>query len=429
MAFFLDPAADPFALFQEGPTLSHEALHITSSTRPPPAPINLREERLEELRARLNRLTLQAEEILAQQPRATQINLTVEARALFKEYKLIGSMVRLERSVERFLKAGDRDGKLIFKPAPEQHLKDIRTSGNGEPAHHEKAFMHNYTADDDKYEHPEPFKSGITPGGPRGLHPLRIIDPDSISYVTTLPWDPVGTLVSWPAGLQWPPRLLAKINQILSVVDHECRVRLFHHVCKYGPSPVLKAGIEAQVQTHYSSIFERRAHNYLGLTPETRVFLRSIFERKSKLNVAESRLLARVCRVADQTVDLLWEDLRVSRKPHMAMKVFITAREIEKGRRYIRREQKDVLQQQREKFFKEKEMLHRMEAEQQAEAINRHRLNPRTFLDNSGPMSGGMSRGERLRVDPDLQKLPRGYLDPQVWDIHPALQRLNHPHV
>ncbi|KEF60893.1 uncharacterized protein A1O9_02457, partial [Exophiala aquamarina CBS 119918] len=291
------------------------------------------EERVEEMYVRLNRLTLQAEEILAQQPRATQINLTVEIRGLFKEYKLIGSMIRLERGIEKFFNAGDRNGTLIFKSAEKQSsqkLKDSATSGNGEPAHYGKAFMHNYTADDDKYEHPEPAEGGVTPAGPQGLHPLRIIDPDSTSYVTTLPWDPVGTLVSWPAGLQWPQGLLGKVNQILSVVDHECRVRLFHHVCKYGPSPVLRAGIESQVHTHYSSIFENRAHNYLGLTPETRVFLRSIFERKSKVNVAESRLLARVCRVAYETVDLLWEDLRISRKAHMAMKVFITAREIEK---------------------------------------------------------------------------------------------------
>jgi len=418
MVSFVDPGADP--LFPDGPTLAHSALHITSSARPPSTPVDLKEQRLEDLGARLNCLTLKAEEILAQELRITQISLTVEVRALFKEYKLIGSMVRLERSVEKFLNAGDKDvvrpkGKLVFKPAPEQQLKDTRMSRVGEPAHHGKAFRHNYTSSDDKYEHPGPLNSGITPGGAQGLHPLRIIDPESISYVTTLPWDPVGTKLSWPVGLQWPRGLLPKINQILSIIDHECRVRLFHHICKYGPSPVLRVGIESQVQTHFSSIFEQRTHNYLGLTPETRIFLRGIFERKSKLNVAESRILARICRVGRETIDLLWEDLRVSRKPHMAMKVFITAREIEKNRRYIKREQEEVLIQQREKLFKNKEHLLQMAAEQQEE-VKRYRLNPRAYFetrhDNGGPMSAGMSRGERLRVDPDLQKLPGGPFGP-----------------
>lgn len=397
----MDPAADPFALFHEGPTLSHQALQPNPISLPAAADVGSREERLEELYAGLNYLTLQAEEIVAQQPRATQVKLMVETRALFNVYKHFGSMVRLETGVDKFLKAGDRRERLTFKAAPKQGSNGIATPGNEEPPHYGKAFMHNYTADDDKYEHPVCSGVGVPPAGSQMLHPLRIVDPDSISYVTTLPWDPVGIEVKWPAALQWPKGLLGKINQILSIVDHECRVRLFHHVSKYGPSPVLRAGIEAQVQTHYSSIFEDRAHNYLGLTPETRVFLRHVFEKKPTVNIAESRLLARVCRVADETVDLLWEDLAASRKAHRAMKIFITAREIEKGRRYKRREQKEFLQQQREKIFMDKEMLKRQELEQEAD--KRRKNTAPGFLDNSGPMSGGMSRGERLRVDPDLQ--------------------------
>jgi hypothetical protein len=402
MAYFFDPAADPFALFREGPTLSHQALQTNPNSLPAAADVGSKDERLEELYAGLNYLTLQAEEIVARQPRATQVKLMLETKGLFNAYKHFGSMVRLERGVEKFLKAGDRGGRLTFKATPKQGSKGIATPSNEQPAHYGKAFMHNYTADDDKYEHPVCSDMGVPLTGSQMRHPLRIVDPDSLSYVTTLPWDPVGTEVRWPAALQLPKGLLGKINQVLSLADHECRVRLFHHVSKYGPSPILRAGIEAQAQTHYSSIFEDRAHNYLGLTPETRVFLRHVFEKKPTVNIAESRLLARVCRIADETVDLLWEDLAASRKAHRAMKVFITAREIEKGRQYKRREQKDFLQQQREKIFRDKEILKRQELEQ--DANKRPKNTAPGFLNNSGPMSGGMSRGERLRVDPDLQR-------------------------
>lgn len=307
---------------------------------------------------------------------------------MFNAYKTFGSMIRLERGVETFLKAGDSEGMLTFKIIPKQTPNCLVAPGAEEPAHHGSAFRHNYTANDDVSEHSVPFETPLPTSDLQNLHPLRIIDPDSISYVTTLPWDPLGTIVRWPAGLRWPKGLLGKVNQILSIVDHDCRVRLFHHVCKYGPSPVLRAGIEAQAQSHYSSIFESRAKNYLGLTPETRAFLRHVFEKKSGLNLAESRLLARVCRVGRETISLLWEDLAESRKAHIAMKVFITAREIEKGRRLRYREHKEYMQEQKDRIIKERERRKQLQIEQELKMRHRHM--------HVGPLGGGISRGERL---------------------------------
>lgn len=388
MAFFFDPTAQALTLFRDGPTLSHQAWQRFPDTLSPASSVNYKEERLEDLYAGLNDLTLQAEEIVAQQLQVTQTRLMLETREMFNAYKKFGSMIRLEKGVETFLNAGDSEGMLTFKVIPKQTSKCLVAFGNDEPAHHGNAFRHNDTADDDVSQHSAPFKTPLLTNDLRNLHLLRIIDPNSISYVTTLPWDPLGTTVSWPAGLEWPKGLMGKVNQILSIVDHDCRVRLFHHVCKYGPSPVLRAGIEAQAQSHYSSIFESRAKNYLGLTPETRKFLRHVFEKKSGLNLAESRLLARACRVGQETISLLWEDLAESRKAHMAMKVFITAREIEKGRRLRYREHKEYLQEQKDRIAKERERRKLLQIEQEVKLRHRHM--------HMGPLGGGMSRGERL---------------------------------
>lgn len=396
MAFFSDPAVEPSGPFLEGPTLSHQALQKIPDALPHATSFSEEEELLDQFSARLNDLTLQAEEIVAQQPRMTQVTLMMESRKVFNAYKTTGSMIRLEKSVKAFLEAGDSEGLLTFKPATRQRSKGLLPSNNQEPAHYGRAFMHNFTADDDFYEHPVLPRKPFPPTAPQSLHSLRIVDPDSISYVTTLPWDPVGTLIQWPADLLWPNGILGKINQILSVVDHDCRVRLFHHACKYGPSPVLRAGIEAQVQSQYSTMLESRAKNYLGLTPETRVFLRNVFEKKPALNLAESRLLARVCRVGGDTISLLWEDLAESRKAHIAMKVFITAREIERARRLRHCEHQEYLQEQRIKKAREIERRKQSEVEQQRKL--RHRQV------HVGPSSVGVPRGLGAIADHNSQR-------------------------
>ncbi|KAK5061255.1 hypothetical protein LTR84_007797 [Exophiala bonariae] len=399
MAFFFDLGADPRNPFNQGPTLSHQALQEIPYAPPRATSVNHEEDVLDQLSAQLNDLTLLAEEIVAQQPRTTQVRLMLETRKMFNAYKKSGSMIRLEKNVDQFLKAGDSDGLLTFKAVPNPESKGLPVPSNQEPAHYGRAFRHNFSSADDVYEHAVLPNDRRNPGpaiGLQSLHPLRIIDPNSISYVTTLPWDPVGTLLQWPEGLDLPHGLLGKLNQILSIVDYDCRVRLFHHVCKYGPSPVLRVGIEAQVQSHYSSMIESRTKNYLGMTPETRVFLRNMFEKKPALNLAESRLLARVCRLSVDTINLLWDDLTQSRRAHLAMKVFITAREIERARRLRHREHQEYLQEQRDKKVKELERRKQLEVEQQLKMRHRHV--------HVGPSSVGVPKGPNAFADRDPQR-------------------------
>ncbi|EXJ87806.1 hypothetical protein A1O1_04733 [Capronia coronata CBS 617.96] len=298
------------------------------------------EDLLEEFEATLNKLTLDAETIVAAQPRATQLHLTTQTKKIFKDYKQYGSMARLKIGVEKLLAPSPDEEKLCFSGPGKDKTSgrhELELKG-GRPGHYGRAFATNYTKDDDEYESygeiPCPgdvVDNPLFPDLKPHLHPLRIIDPECIPYVTNLPWNPVATTLSWPAGLQWPKGLLGKLNTILSIVDHECRVRLFHHVSRYGPSPVFRAGIEQQVQSHYSTIFQTARQHYLGFTPETRAFLRSVYESKKRLNRAEKRLLAQVCRVAEGSIDIFWEDLNEARMGFTAMKVFVMARELEKA--------------------------------------------------------------------------------------------------
>jgi hypothetical protein len=137
----------------------------------------------------------------------------------------------------------------------------------------------------------------------------------------------------WPSALELPPGFLSRINQMLTVVDHECRFRLFHHVSKYGPSPVFRAGIAAHAQSQYENIFEQMDDNYLNMTPESRQFLRGVFETNPTMNGTERRILARAVRIDEETIQAFWEDLMERRKAYWAMKIFMTAREIENGRK------------------------------------------------------------------------------------------------
>ncbi|KIV79554.1 hypothetical protein PV11_07106 [Exophiala sideris] len=279
---------------------------------------------LEDLESELNTLTLEAQTIISHQPRATQLGLTSETRTLFNSYKQHGSMARLKVGIEKFLRQGDDDGKI--------HFDDLETEqGNTDPGHYGEAFMLNYSAEDDapKFVNRE---ISITNGPRSSYHPLRIVDAESISYVTTLPWDPVGMVVTWPGSLEWPYGLLSRVNQILSLVDVESRVRLFHHVSKYGPSPVFRVGITEHVQSQYATIFQSEEDHYLGMTSETRSFLRNVFDVKPLMNRAERRMIARICRVAEESVVILWEDTNDERRGLKAMKMFMTAREVERAK-------------------------------------------------------------------------------------------------
>jgi hypothetical protein len=299
---------------------------------------------LEDLQGELNGLTLEAETILSHQSRHTQLALSSDTWSLFEQYKQFGSMARLRASVEKFLRAGDSDGTIKFidetKPALEDGPDISRRSKR--PAHYGEAFMLNNTADDDEQKF-DPNTAFVTRyiRDPFDLdptsfesHPLRTVDPDSIPLVTTLPWDPIATKLTWPGRLLWPRGTLGNVNKILSIVDEHSRMRLFHHVCKWGPSPVFRAGIAEHVKALYSDIFQSAARNELGFTPETRSFLRSIYFQNQHLNVAEKRLLALACRIDVESVTLFWEDMFDKTKGYQAMRIFMAAREMEKLKEY-----------------------------------------------------------------------------------------------
>ncbi|KIY03409.1 uncharacterized protein Z520_00100 [Fonsecaea multimorphosa CBS 102226] len=236
------------------------------------------------------------------------------------------------------------------------------------PAHYGEAFMLNDTEDDDKpkfdaerdfpttrcvaVEDSEEWEEDNTDDleGLEGLesfsdaddedldeplhthrpHPLRTNDPESLPYVTTLPWDPIATKISWADDKTWPPGLLGNLNKMLSVEDVAARERLFHHVSKYGPSPVFRVGIAEQLRHEYAHVFESAQSHYLGLTPETRSFLRGVYARHKHINVAERRLLALACRVAEDSVQMFWEDAADKMRGYEAMRIFMAARELER---------------------------------------------------------------------------------------------------
>ncbi|KAL2410431.1 hypothetical protein ABEF95_002400 [Exophiala dermatitidis] len=314
-------------------------------------PLN-EEETIAEHESILNKITLDAETVIASQPRATQIELTTRTRALFKDYKHHGSMARLKVGLDKYFREDRADKELRFQwPENNTHLATSTTTttnyltgtfnGKTRPLHFGQSFEINHTSSDDDNgyssysEIPCPadkIDNPLFPDLRPHTHPLRVIDPEMIPYVTTLPWNPVTTTVAWdPRALRWPMGLLGKINSIVSVVDLECRARLFHHVCRYGPSPVFRTGITEQIRTHWSTMFQSATQHYLGMTPQTRSFLRSVYETQTHLNRAERRLLALACRVAEDSVDIFWEDLNESRRGYVAMKVFVMARECERA--------------------------------------------------------------------------------------------------
>lgn len=332
---------NPFFLSENEADDNRESDAESSTSLEAPKPVDPQEQLLGDLESQLNSLTLDAQSIIARQPRATQVQLETETKHLFNDYQHCGSMARLKVGVEKFLCLGNNGGRMRFEnpkddKAPTAFLR--RPEQTDKPTHYGAAFMMNYTEDDDAYAYEDKASSAtgcisdrsLLASGPP-IHSLRIVDPDSISYITTLPWDPIATKITWPAHVAWPPGLLGKLNQILSIVDHEARVRLFHHVSKYGPSPLFRVGISEQIRSHYSSIFESAEDNYLGLTPESRSFIRGVYESQKTLNTAEKRLLGFTCRIAADSVEEFWDDLTFSRKGHTAMRIFMVAREVERA--------------------------------------------------------------------------------------------------
>ena len=405
---------------------------------------------LNDLTADLNSLTLEAETILSRQPRATQVVLSLETKRLFSQYEKYGSMARLKVGVQKFMRLGDEKGKLRIKDdtkedEEEEPLREtLRPRRPPRPAHYGKAFMLNFTADDDKPKY-DAEKDFITPlirdpfnPDPNNYisHPLRIIDADSIPYITTLPWDPIATRLTWPARLGWAHGFLSSINKILSLADHESRIRLFHHVTKWGPSPVFRAGIAEHVKAQYAGIFETAQEHYLGMTPETRTFLRDIYFKKQHLNHVERRLLALACRIDEDSVQMFWEDLAESLRGYGAMRTFMAAREIEKNgeakaihdeeverKRHKQREQaKNEAEAQLMAFKANKEnvsldVFWRDQMDESEEvprprsgAQLRPKLGGEVFTaEDEKTMSAGMSVTDRKRFDPDYAGGPEAF--------------------
>lgn len=344
----------------------------SSATSDTSADIDPQAQLLQDLTANLDSLTLQAETILSHQPRGTQLVLATETKFLFKQYEKFGSMARLKVGVEKFLRLGDEKGRLRLEDdtIDEKDSKAMtnRSKQTGRPAHYGEAFMLNHTSGDDvpKFNADtdfinRPVRDPFDPNPTNFIqHPLRIIDAESIPYVTSLPWDPIATKITWPANLAWDRGLLSATNKILSLADHESRIRLFHHISKWGPSPVFRAGIAEHVKAQYADIFETAEENYLGLTPETRSFLRDIYFKHQALNVAERRMLALVCRINVDSVAVYWEDMAKRLRGYEAMRTFMAAREIEKNREAKRKV--DMERQERE--YKRREAIQREQEKQ-----------------------------------------------------------------
>lgn len=308
-------------------------------------------DKLKDLESDFLSLTLEAETILSQQPRFTQVRLAHETKYLFKHYEKYGSMARLKLGVGKFLRLGDEGGKMQIKDDATlaQEKKDmeefklaLKRDQTGRPAHYGEAFMLNFTATDDqqkfnpktdfvteaKRDYSVPEESSVA----FSSHPLRIIHPESIPLVTTLPWDPLATKVNWPARLRWPKGILSALNKILSLADYESRMRLFHHVTKWGPSPVFRAGIAEKAIAQFGDLFETAEEHYLGLTPESRAFLRGIYFQKQHLKPAERRMLALACRIPEESVQFFWEDMADNLMGYEGMRIFMAAREVEKNK-------------------------------------------------------------------------------------------------
>jgi hypothetical protein len=257
------------------------------SPSPPPSPFSAE---IASLTARLDSLAASAQSILSQQPRKTQHALTKATRDIFTKYETHGSAARLSHNLMQFLQEGAGPDLDLRKthPAPIPHLT------------------------------PTP----------------RTIDEESRGLVpdSALPFHPIDTLLSYPHSNPLPASLLQALDVIFALHSHEAHNLLKHHIARYGAHPLFRAGIRALLASRLESIFLHANDDDLGMTPETRTFLRSVFEQTPEINLGERRMLARVCRVTERSIGMFWEDLHERRRAWFAMRVFVAAREVEANR-------------------------------------------------------------------------------------------------
>jgi hypothetical protein len=221
---------------------------------------------------------------LSQLPRATRKTLTSQTRAIFKSYEIHGSQLRLANALEKFLLA----------PA------SPTTS----------------------------FAPSSPPMIPAPIFP-RSNDAESGDLIRTLPFHPADLKLEISGDVTIPPYLLPSLDRIFGLYTIEARALLKHHCEKYGDEPIFRLGIQQYIQSQLAGILESTANDPLGLTPEDRRFLLSVYEKHAVLNIAEKRLLAMSCWIDVETVRMFWDDMDLKREAWSGMRKLVAARELE----------------------------------------------------------------------------------------------------
>jgi hypothetical protein len=225
----------------------------------------------------VDNLCSQATQQLDLLPRKTRNKLTSQTREIFKSYEQHGSQQRL---------------------APDDEAQD-------------------YT--------PRPALTSLP-------KVTRTIDAESAPLVRELPFHAADLHLEISGDVAVPPWLLPSLDRIFSLYAAEARALLKHHCAKYGDEAIFRAGIREYIQSQLKGILESTGESDLNLSPETRRFLRSVFERSPELNLAEKRMLARATRLGVETVEMFWEDMHVRRRAWWGMRAFVRAREVERIR-------------------------------------------------------------------------------------------------
>jgi hypothetical protein len=231
-------------------------------------------------------LCSQATKDLELLPRKTRNKLTSQTRDIFKSYEQHGSQQRLALALEKFLLAPNNDDESLDytpRPAPPPLPKVTRT-----------------------------------------------IDAESAPLVRELPFHAADLHLEISGDVAVPPWLLPSLDRIFGLYAAEARALLKHHCSKYGNEAIFRAGIREYIQSQLKGILESTGESDLNLSPETRRFLRSVFERSPELNLAEKRMLARATRLGVETVEMFWEDMHVRRRAWWGMRAFVRAREMER---------------------------------------------------------------------------------------------------
>jgi hypothetical protein len=234
----------------------------------------------------VDNLCSQATQQLDLLPRKTRNKLTSKTREIFKSYEQHGSQQRLALALEKFLLAPDTDAlDYTPRPAPTSLPKVTRT-----------------------------------------------VDAESAPLVRELPFHAADLHLEISGDVAVPPWLLPSLDRIFGLYAAEARALLKHHCVKYGDEAIFRAGIREYIQSQLKGILESTGESDLNLSPETRRFLRSVFERSPELNLAEKRMLARATRLGVETVEMFWEDMHVRRRAWWGMRAFVRAREVERIR-------------------------------------------------------------------------------------------------